>query len=346
MDQKNYEINDLNNRLNQICLEKTHLDEIVDQKVNYRDTIISELRSSYETLEKEHAHLQKELKEAKLVVESLKNEQTQRKTSIDKLETEKKTLQIKLTSIEKEIRECETNSTRLNSLLNEYKQSAESLSKQNDALRQQFKECQKESYEAKKNLKEEKDAKEMLEMKIKSIVQEQISCEELRKSLKEVESELNQLKIDQNIRLTEVQELKTTNKHLEAKLNEVNTKNMDLIHDKEKLITNSINLSNELNQMRENLKNSTTLIDHNCKVNNILKSEKDGMVERLRESEEKLTKINSGHKKLKMTIKYMKQENDELTSKQAGLNETNRNLQAEKDECLKVYNLRSKKGLK
>lgn len=120
------------------------------------------------------------------------------------------------------------------------------------------------------------------------------------------------------------------------KISEVNSKNMELLSDKDKLIANSLTISNELNMMRENLKNSTTLIEHNCKVNSILKSEKEALDRALREGQEKLAKINSGHKKLKMTIKYLKQENDNLNSKQNSLNEACKNLAAEKDECIKV----------
>lgn len=137
-------------------------------------------------------------------------------------------------------------------------------------------------------------------------------------------------------RLTEIEELKSSNKHLEIQLNEVNSKNMELVKDKEKLITNSINISNELNMMRENLKNSTTIIEHNCKVNAIIKEEKEALMRSLRESEEKLAKINHGQKKLKMTMKYLKQENDDLNSKQNNLCETNKNLISEKDEFVRV----------
>lgn len=122
-------------------------------------------------------------------------------------------------------------------------------------------------------------------------------------------------------------------------LSEVNSKNMELIRDKEKLITNSINISNELNMMRDNLKNSTTIIEHNCKVNAIMKEEKEALAKSLRESEEKLSKINNGQKKLKVMMKYLKQENDDLNNKQNSLCETNKNLLGEKEECVKVTSL-------
>lgn len=111
---------------------------------------------------------------------------------------------------------------------------------------------------------------------------------------------------------------------------------MELVNDKEKLIANSIGISNELNMMRENLKNSTAIIEHNCKMNAILKNENEALEKSKRESEEKLVKIANGYKKFKMTIKYLKQENENLMSKQSGLNDTNKILLVEKEEFIKV----------
>lgn len=186
--------------MNQICLEKAHLNEIVEQKVNYREAKLSELRANHESLEKEHDLLNRKLKEIKTSLDSTKSDNAEKKNQIDRIQNENKLLQSRITKLEKDLRDSEANSARVNSLLNEYKSSAESLTKQLGETRKQLKESKKESDELSKSLGEEREARQMLEIKCQTYSQEVVTSDELRKTIKELQTELNQLKLDKNIR--------------------------------------------------------------------------------------------------------------------------------------------------
>lgn len=138
-------------------------------------------------------------------------------------------------------------------------------------------------------------------------------------------------------RSIELDEMKERQQQLEAKLSERHEEIGKLTNEKEKLCVDLRQSRKELNDLRENFKSSSMFIENSCKINNILKDERDTLEKAAKEAEDRLRAAKNSHKKLKLSAKTLRDENQELNKKLNDLLKNNKSITTEKEDYIKVY---------